>query len=416
MEWFRQSELYKTLSAWRDTREPNILQHLFRLDDEARLHTPMISWLLDPSGDHGLGAGPLSRFLEVIGVRAEGAAKAEVRRESFDQDMGRADILVDIYNYSFIIENKLGAQDQPSQLWRYWQMLEKSTKNKKCAHIFYLTINGDQPSKDSITSPTGESLSGDEVTCISYRKEVLEWLRGILHSLSDAPLLISTRGILRQYLEVVMKVAGVHDREKALQKLQESGIYNFLNKDPDGIFPLAQAAELAILLHASLLDELVSSIDRALRNDGTLSPASKPSHWKKLDWSICESWARGLKTPGYLAYSISGARYRDMSLVIGFDSDDKVWAGLACLSGKHLPVPSGAKEITDEISNLNLDSYDNDWWACWITVPGIDPASLDGTYGVAKLTLPAHMTDMQESVISICRKLVEAARQGSAGS
>ena len=143
-EWnqFAASALYKRMSDYRAVQNPNILKTLFSTHDEVRLHTPMIGWLLDPSGDHGLGMEPLRRFLEKLGVSVPGnvdSRSVRVWRERYFPGYGRVDLIIEYPGAAIVIENKLHAADQEAQLWRYQQILDKRALGS-CLSVHQLSI------------------------------------------------------------------------------------------------------------------------------------------------------------------------------------------------------------------------------------------------------------------------------------
>ena len=98
------------------TEKPNLLTLLFAVHDEVRLHTPLLGWLLDPKGDHGLGKEPLSRFLSMLEIDGAGADHAQVWRERSFPEHGRVDLMIRLPGCCLVIENKLYAADQEAQL------------------------------------------------------------------------------------------------------------------------------------------------------------------------------------------------------------------------------------------------------------------------------------------------------------
>lgn len=99
-------------------------------------------------------------FFDTLGIVYEKGAEFEVFREKYN-----IDILIEFRNQFIIIENKIGAKDQPKQLQRYYDSLENSGKNFS---IFYLSPYGQKPGEDSAGSL--------EVKCISYEKHIISWL------------------------------------------------------------------------------------------------------------------------------------------------------------------------------------------------------------------------------------------------
>lgn len=137
-------------------------------------HSAFIAGLLNPKCNHGIGTKFLDLFLERFNIHNFDSASAEVivekdygieREENGKHLGGRIDIFVQDKNDNIIvIENKIYANDQDYQLERYWN----STDRK--ATIFYLTLDGHEPSKNSCGN-----IPKACYTCISY-SEIKQWL------------------------------------------------------------------------------------------------------------------------------------------------------------------------------------------------------------------------------------------------
>ena len=137
-------------------------------------HSAFIAGLLNPKCNHGIGTKFLYLFLERFNIHNFDSASAEVivekdcgieREENGMHRGGRIDIFVQDKNDNIIvIENKIYATDQDYQLERYWN----STDRK--ASIFYLTLDGHEPSKNSCGN-----IPKACYTCISY-SEIKQWL------------------------------------------------------------------------------------------------------------------------------------------------------------------------------------------------------------------------------------------------
>lgn len=141
-------------------------------------HSAFIAGLLNPKSNHGIGTKFLDLFLERCNIHNFDSASAEVivekdcgveREENGKHLGGRIDIFVQDKNDNIIvIENKIYATDQDYQLERYWN----STDCK--ASIFYLTLDGHEPSKNSCGN-----IPKDCYKCISY-SEIKKWLSDCL--------------------------------------------------------------------------------------------------------------------------------------------------------------------------------------------------------------------------------------------
>lgn len=178
----------------------NIFQILGVATSEVRLHSAFLAELLNPCASHGMTAKYLLSFLDYV-----------IRRESdpfeFDVDSakvyveynignisadyttgGRIDLMVQDKNkQTIVIENKIYAGDQFCQMFRYNQFARNDLQlSDNQLRLLYLTLNGDEPSK--------ESLNGVEFKYYrkSYREDILPWLECCLSMSALKPMVRET--------------------------------------------------------------------------------------------------------------------------------------------------------------------------------------------------------------------------------
>jgi hypothetical protein len=144
--------------------------------EEVGLHSNFLYSLLNPQGDHFRGSYFLYSFLRAINAVDDSEetikklAGAKVTREKH-----KIDLLIEAEDHWYIIENKIYAADQPSQIARYIyriEKIEKSTKNDfikagkaykpRGISVIYLTLSGYKPSKKSLSpcKADGEKVNG----------------------------------------------------------------------------------------------------------------------------------------------------------------------------------------------------------------------------------------------------------------
>lgn len=188
----------------------NIFKVLHLSTDEVRLHSAFIAELLNPKGDHGLGEKFLQAFIDDVISDDEfsfDSQSAEVDPEHYiglitsdGTEGGKIDIfLEDKYGHTIIIENKIYAVDQNNQLLRYYNFAIQNTKGRKhndeganklfC--LLYLTLDGKEASSTSL------GQTEFEYECITYRKDILNWLN---HCVGIAALHPSVRETISQYI------------------------------------------------------------------------------------------------------------------------------------------------------------------------------------------------------------------------
>lgn len=210
----------------------NIFQVMGMESDEVNTHSAVLANLLDPRGSHGCGDKFLKSFLaQVPGLNDFDfpTSKAIVEVEYVigpisDDEGGRIDILIlsEDKLKGIIIENKIYASDQARQLFRYYRYAEKNLSDYR---LLYLTLDGKEPSIDSITNRAkSEKLRGDgensqpDYYCISYANDIMRWLEFCADESLDRPALRET---LTQYIYLLKKLTHQNMESKTKHELAE---------------------------------------------------------------------------------------------------------------------------------------------------------------------------------------------------
>lgn len=213
MEYFlKQLEVIRREFKMLDEREEkfNIFSTLYQPHDERRLHSRFISVLLQPNGSHGKGNLFLKHFLEISDIDSFNCDENVLvfPRESDKKENSDIDIL--IINRSskqcIIIENKIYANDSITasvgQLFRYIEHVRQVEKiDKSNIHVIYLTLDGHEPSEDSL----GAHLGFKNLQNLSYVELILPWLSKCLQEVPQYPHL---RESIIQYQKLITKMTG----------------------------------------------------------------------------------------------------------------------------------------------------------------------------------------------------------------
>ncbi len=206
----------------------NIFQILKVESQEVKLHSAFLANLLDSKGSHGQGNSFFKIFVRefnITGFEDLGIADVNVNVEENigeinDEDStgGRIDIVIKSKNRKIIvIENKIYAKDQKMQLVRYHNKYPN-------AHLLYLTLDGSSPSKISIEKNQGESLVLDkDYYCISYEKNILEWLKKCQLEIQSPSLVHTT---ISQYINLIKYLTNQTMEEKEKQEIVSMLISN----------------------------------------------------------------------------------------------------------------------------------------------------------------------------------------------
>ncbi len=195
------------------------------VDNMELSHSAFLAALLDPNGSHGMQDAFLKAFIDTIahgGTKPElDTAHAKVYTEYnigniTETTGGRIDILITDHSdtgsgkdsgHAIIIENKIGAADQPNQLVRYHNFAPE-------AALLYLTLNGDEPSDQS--RGTLNAQDGG-YRCISYRSDIIGWLHKCAQLAFDKP---RVRETINQYINLLQQLTNQNTMEQNKEQLQ----------------------------------------------------------------------------------------------------------------------------------------------------------------------------------------------------
>ena len=191
---------------------------LCQIDHYENAHSRILADFLDPRGMHGLDDTFLILFLRqpIIAeyLEQQGFPKDDgfhgwdklgtamvVTEEAFPE--GRCDIAIHWRGWCIVIENKIYAADQARQLERYAKAVRRTGEKPI---VLYLTLDGHSAGTDS---------AGDvKYKCISYRKEIADWIADCIGEIDDwnfggeQPDYLHVRETLCQYQQLVKEISG----------------------------------------------------------------------------------------------------------------------------------------------------------------------------------------------------------------
>ena len=178
----------------------NIFSILRKPSDEEKLHSAFISELLNPKGSHNLGNVFLKLFINEILHQNLILSEGIIVKKEKPIKNGRIDIFIsNQQNEVIIIENKIYADDQEGQLYKYHNYLKNNSKN---SYLIYLTLDGHNPSEKSLKS-NNDSINNDDYIILSYRKDIVYWLELCIKETFNYPTLRET---IKQYIFLIKKL------------------------------------------------------------------------------------------------------------------------------------------------------------------------------------------------------------------
>lgn len=300
----------------------NIFKILNVESSEVRLHSSFLAELLNPKGSHGQGSVFLKLFIENLGIELLNPDTAKVFVEKdvgpINSDYtqgGKLDIVItDNEDHpKLIIENKIYAKDQPNQLFRYYNFAPE-------AHLFYLTLDGSQPSKQSVYA-----LADNQYRLISYKKEIINWLSSCREK-SNLPVVSET---IDQYRKLVKHLTNQTEQTK-----MNDEIMHLIKNSPELID--------SMVLCSKGLESIVNEVNIAFEN-----MLRKRFPREKI--------------------------YQDETIVIvadwAEDNDGMFFGYQACLATNDNQNVSGsenAKRFPPILKKINSDFKSNKWWLGWL--------------------------------------------------
>ena len=201
----------------------NIFEILKAEHYEVTTHSAILAELLNPKGAHGCNDLFLKSFLELLNQReffqnfSDVTVEVENSIGALDNNKeygGRIDLIIrEKNNSAIIIENKIYADDQDKQLYRYCRHA-KSTYKKSI--VLYLTLDGKAPSK--------KTTKGDDTNiivkpqCISYQYHIKRWIENCIDNVYSKT---NLQNSLKQYLQVINKLTNQDMNSISKEKLVE---------------------------------------------------------------------------------------------------------------------------------------------------------------------------------------------------
>lgn len=231
------------------------------------IHSSIIAEWLNPSGSHGQGSIFLEGFIK--GTLPNYCVAFDISEASvvteYVTPVGRIDILItDISGHAIILENKIYASDQDSQLKRYNEFAQGKYGDGNY-RILYLTLDGKEASD--------QSCEGVEYTTVSYQSDILEWLDESARAVCDKPFL---RESLLQYRNLIKQLTN-----QDMDKTVENELVQEMMKTPDSVSAIMKAypAWERAVIEKSVIEPL-----GAFAKERGLVFSINDNFWGKVPW------------------------------------------------------------------------------------------------------------------------------------
>ena len=223
-------------AIWQRTGERFNLFSVLNVEKKEVRICRVINELLSPNGLHDQGDLYLRLFAKDVMKLTDDWSKAKVFREEPTSDDRRMDIVIEAPHHFIIIEAKIEAKDQESQLADYAKEgASHVNTNGNKLKVYYLTTDGRKPTDYSLCNRNGiQTLQEEDVQCISFKKHIIEWLGDCLKQpetfRSD-----TLRVNISQFLLNVRKFTNEHEwgySERMMRNEIKEKIYELCRKNP----------------------------------------------------------------------------------------------------------------------------------------------------------------------------------------
>ena len=242
----------------------NIFTLFHGFSDEVNLHSNFIASLLDLNGDHYKGDLFLKLFLEMCDI------------DDFSIDMSTATVVkefkhIDIYisdgKKHIILENKVYAKDQPTQIARYIETIKgegaKKAKDEDI-YVLYLHPDGELPKENSLG---GYKLNKDNTKLekdgsiinfkvIRYDKEILKWIDKCKNEVSN---ITDLNVFLSQYKDVIEMI---YDRYKRIDEMNNEDLVKIFKDNYRAVSDIVSNYEQT---RRKIIDEFFQNISDNLK-------------------------------------------------------------------------------------------------------------------------------------------------------
>lgn len=337
----------------------NIFNLLLNPYDEVNLHSKMLYSILN---EKKYGKEFQKSFLSELGlIESNDDIKSFIVEREKVIDTGRLDLYIEYKikteTIRIIIENKIYAADGDRQLDRYLDYLDRDQNLER--PVYYLTLNGDEPTEISTNSL-------ERINLISYEKEILNWLDSCIKIVAREP---AIRETLIQYSQLIEEITG-----KDVDYIMETKNYFLENSDN---FNMAIDLEPAITeakvdLQFKFWEKLEDNLNGYFENQNDLTIKSckdskilnKYDQWYAKD-IIKNNYQTSRVSYDYgITYSLG---YFDqigpLYLKLEYSRNSGLYYGLRL---KIKPINTDSKAYTNLKDKLVDNNFQfTDWWLGW---------------------------------------------------
>ena len=236
----------------------NIFTLFHGFSDEVNLHSNFIASLLDPNGDHYKGDLFLKLFLETCGIDDFGI---DTSMATVFKEFKHIDIYISDGKKHIILENKVYAKDQPTQIARYIDAIKKEGAEDEDIYVLYLHPDGKLPDNQSFgdyhTRLLGENPS-IKFKVIRYGNEILEWIDKCKNEVSN---ITDLNVFLSQYKDVIEMI---YNRYKRIDELETANLVEIFKENYTAVSEIANNYQET---RKKIIDEFFKNVKENLEKD-----------------------------------------------------------------------------------------------------------------------------------------------------
>ena len=237
----------------------NIFTLFHKFSDEVNLHSNFIASLLDPNGDHYKGDLFLKIFLETCGIDDFGI---DTSMATVFKEFKHIDIHISDGKKHIILENKVYAKDQPTQIARYINTIKKEGAKDEDIYVLYLHPDGELPKEYSLDKykPYNTKLKKDDSSInfkvITYEDQILSWIDRCKNEVSN---LTDLNIFLSQYKNVIEMI---YNRYKRIDNMEKADLVEIFKENYAAVSEIVSNYEQ---VRRKIIDEFFKNLSKELK-------------------------------------------------------------------------------------------------------------------------------------------------------
>lgn len=236
----------------------NIFTLFHGFSDEVNLHSNFIASLLDPNGDHYKNDLFLKLFLETCGIDD---FSIDTSTATVFKEFKHIDICISDGKKHIILENKVYAKDQPTQIARYIETIKDEGAKDEDIYVLYLHPDGKLPDDQSFGDYHAKLLGENpsiKFKVISYGNEILKWIDRCKNEVSN---ITDLNVFLSQYKDVIEMI---YNRYKRIDEMETANLVEIFKENYTAVSEVASNYQET---RKKIIDEFFENVKENLEKD-----------------------------------------------------------------------------------------------------------------------------------------------------